>query len=232
MGLFGSKQLPSTSYGYRPPPEATAKGWVCTNPDCGNSEHEYVRRWPKACTTCGSNTDPLFQPPWEHDAEGVELRWILQNDPERGGGFYRDRWPVWQFKDAAGRGDRAAMARARTDARSHATQRMATASWWGPGAVYFQLVWIALQVHDLDGAADDLCEWLKVSSADDVENNNTNRTNCRQVIDSASRFLAEPGGLSHPRAPEIRRGCLQLAEGAYPILNRDLQNAIAMMSRR
>lgn len=149
MGLFGPKQLPTTSYGYRPPSNAVAKGWVCTNADCGSSEHEYVRRWPKACTKCGANTDPLFELPWEHDAEGVQLRWILQNDPQRGGGFYRDRWAAWQFKDAALRGDGTAMANARAEARSYVTQRMAAASWWGPGNVYFDLVWIALEVHDL-----------------------------------------------------------------------------------
>jgi hypothetical protein len=230
VGSFGPKQLPTTSYGYRPPPDATAKGWVCTSIDCGVSEHEYVRRWPKACTMCGSNTDPLFELPWEHDAEGIQLQWILHKDPERGGGFYRDQWAVWQFKDAALRGDRTAMASARADARSYATQRMATASWWGPGNVYLHLVWVALQVHDLDGAADDLCRWLNASSANDVENNNTNRTNCRQVIDSVRRFLAEPGGAAHPRFAEIRRRCLELAEGAYPILNRDLQNTVAMMA--
>jgi hypothetical protein len=231
MVLFGRKPLPVTSYGYQPPPEATAKGWVCTNSDCGVSEHEPVKRWPKACNSCGSSTDPLFNQPWEHDAEGIELQWILHNDPKRGGGFHQDRWEVWQFRDAALRGDNAGMSRARVRVRSYAADRMARDSWWGPGDVFFFFVWIGLQVDDLNGAADDLCHWLSLSSSEDVENDNTNRTNCRQVIDSAARFLAAPGGGTHPRAPEIRQGCVKLAEGAYQVLNRDQQNAVTIMAR-
>lgn len=230
MGFFGAKPLPGTSYGYQPPPGATAKGWGCTNRDCGISEHEFVKRWPKACPSCGSATDPLFNEPWAHDAEGAELQWILRNDPGRGGGFHQDQWEVWQFKDAAMRGDAKAMVEARARARSYANARMASQEWWGPGDVYFHFVWVALEIGDLNGAADDLCHWLSVSTSHDAENNNTNRTNCRQVIDSSARFLATPGGATHPRAAEIQQGCLRLAEGCYQVLNRDLQSAVARMA--
>jgi hypothetical protein len=230
MGLFGPKPLPPTSYGYRPPPEATAHGWTCTNWDCGRSEHEPVRRWPKACTACGGPADPLFDQPWEHDAEGVELQWLLAEHPERGGGFYQDRWEIWQFKDAVRRADSAWVAQARARARTYAVGRRAD-KWWGPGSVFFHLVWVGLEVGDLDGAADDLTYWLSISNSEDVENDNTNRTNCRQVIEMAGRLLAAPGGASHPRAPEVRQCCLKLAEGAFPILTRDQQNAVLQMAR-
>jgi len=230
MALFGAKPLPGTSYGYQPAQGATAHGWVCSNLDCGTAEHEPVRRWPKACSQCGSPTDPLFDEPWKHDAEGIELQWLIRTHPERGGGFHHDQWEVWQFKDAARRGDHAALASARARARTYAAER-AKDTWWGPNSIFFYFVWTGLEVGDLNGAADDLCYWISISSSDDVENDNTNRTNCRNLIDMAARFLAAPGGSSHPRAPEIRHGCVKLAEGAFQVLNRDQQNAVTLMAR-
>lgn len=231
MGLFSPKPLPVTSYGYRPTLGATAKGWICTSPDCGRSEHEPVRRWPKPCSACGAPADPIPDAAWSHDAEGAELQWILTHDPDRGGGFHHDQWQIWQFKDAALRGDRQALAAARTDARNYVGQRLGSSPWWSPGSVYFQLVWLALEFGDLDGAADDLRHWLDTTQADDVENDNGRRTNCRQVIDSTVRFFATPGASQHDRAAEIRSGCLRVAEGAYPILSRDLQAAVTAMAR-
>lgn len=131
MGLFGPRPLPRTSYGYSPPLGATARGWVCTSGDCGTSQHEQVRRWPKACTSCGAAADPLFDGPWKHEAEGVEVQALLREDPMRDGGFQADRWVVWRFRDAVLRGDRAATAETRASARSHTAQRMAD-SWWAP----------------------------------------------------------------------------------------------------
>jgi hypothetical protein len=160
----------------------------------------------------------------------VELQWILREHPERGGGFYEDQWEVWQFRDAALASDSRRLAEARERARKYAAARTAD-SWWGPGGVFFHFVWIDLEMRDLDGAAEDLRYWLSISSSEDVEDNNANRTNCRQVIDMAARFLAAPGGASHPAAPEIRQGCLRLAEVAFPILNREQQDAITKMAR-
>lgn len=231
MGLFGPKPIPATSYGYAPPSGATAHGWTCTGEDCGVSEHEPVKRWPKACPRCGSPTDPLFDPPWDHDAEGVELQWVMRNQPEKGGGFYQDNWEIWQFKDAILRGDRAAVAQARTRARAYAQNKIATQDWWRAGSVYFQFVWYGLEAGDLDGAADDLVYWLSVSPTDDVESNNSNRTNARQVIDRTAAFFQARGGATHPRAPEIKQSVLNVAQGAYPVLNRDLQDAVARIAR-
>ena len=230
MPLFKPKSLPATSYGYLPPQAATAHGWSCTNFDCSVSEHEPVRRWPKPCAQCGAPTDPLFDEPWKHDAYGIELQWLLRNHPDRGGGFHQDQWQIWQFEDALRRGDRAAASQARDSARAYADERRQRDSWWGPGDIVFHLVWHDLEARDLGWAADDLIYWLSVSSAEDVENNNGNRTNCRQVIDMTARFLAA-GGSEHPRMPEIKSQCLKIAEGAFQVLNREQQAVVSQLAR-
>ncbi|TDP89613.1 hypothetical protein [Labedaea rhizosphaerae] len=231
MGLFGPRTLPVTSYGYQPPPGATAKGWVC--PNCGVAGWEPVKRWPKACDDCGSSADPLFDQPWEHQAEGFQIQWILRYDPTSSGGFYEDRWESWQFTDAAYRGDRLAMSQARGRARARAQWRLTVdSSWWPPSDIFFRFVSVGMEVNDFDGAADDLCYWLGISSPVDVDNNNANRTNCRLVIGSTSQFLALPHGASHPRAFEIRRACVALARGgAYSVLNADLQRSVSGMAQ-
>lgn len=230
MAFFKPKALPTTSYGYTPPAGATAHGWKCSNYECSTSEWEAVRRWPKACTRCGAGTDPLFDQPWEHDADGAELQWQIRDHPERGGGFHQDQWQIWQFKDALRHGDRSGAAIARSSARAYAVDRSHNDSWWCPGDIFFHLVWYDLEVSDLDWAADDLIFWLGLSSTDDVENNNGNRTNSRQVIDMTARFLAG-GGTSHPRMPEIKAACLKVAEGSFQILNYEQQATVTQLSR-
>lgn len=230
MAFFKTRSIPPTSYGYRPPPGATAHGWTCTNTDCSISEHEPVRHWPHSCARCGSATDPLFDQPWKHQAEGVELEWLIRNHPERGGGFYEDQWQIWQFKDALLRGDREHAGQCRASARAHAVKRIATDTWWAPGDIFFHLVWHDLEIPDFDWAADDLIFWLGVSSVEDVESNNTNRTNSRQVIDMSAKFIAA-GGSSHYRMSEVKAGCLKVAEGAFQVLGRDLQKMVTHLAR-
>lgn len=230
MGLFGPKLIPKTSYGYQPPPGATSHGWKCTNSDCRISNHEVVRRWPKACSGCGSPTDPLFDEPWEHEAEGIELQWTILHDPERDGGLTQDYWEVWQFKDALLRGDRAGIAQARESAQRYTRNKLSTVSWWFPGNVYFHYTWYGLKARDLAGTADDLLFWTSVSSVEDVENNNSNRTNARQVVDQADQFF-QAGGASQPKAAQIIQGVQKIAEAAWPILNYPQQDAVKRMTR-
>lgn len=230
VGFFKPKPLPPTSYGYSPPPGATTHGWVCTNRDCGRSDHEAVRRWPKPCPHCGAATDPLFDEPWAHEAQGVELQWFIRNDPERGGGFHQTQWEVWQLKDALLRGDQSRASQARARGRAYAQKRHEEDRRWGPGHMLFHFVWYDLEARDLDAAADDLLFWASLSSTEDVENDNTNRTNSRQFVDMTSRFLAN-GGARHPQAPAVKQACLRIAEAAFQILNGEQQNAVRQMAR-
>lgn len=229
--LFGSKPLPVTSYGYQPPHRATAHGWTCSNYGCGQAQHEPVRRWPVRCPSCGTPADPLLDQPWAHEAEGIELSWAVSHHPERGGGFAQERLLGWKLKDALLGGDVPAAQAARAAIHSHAAQRAREDRWWSPSYLFNSPVKDALAAGDIDGAADDLCVWLGLSTGDNAEEDNRNRTNARTVIDAAEKFFASAGGRSHPRAQEIRQACLRVAEGAFPVLNRELQAAITRMAR-
>jgi hypothetical protein len=226
MALFKAKQLPTTSYGYRPPPGVTAKGWSC--PNCGRAEWEAtVKRWPAICE-CGTAVDPTFNEPWAHDARGMELRHQMA-DPEKGK-YCEIYWPGWHFKDSALKGDRTGMFQARAEAKEISVERIQD-SWWIPGGVWFPLLWEELETNELDSAAEDLSYWLSISTSENVEDDNTNRTNCRQAIDMVLRFTAKPGTSNHPLMPQIRSSCLELAAGAFSVLNNELQAGVNRLAR-
>jgi hypothetical protein len=227
MPWFKSKQLPTTSYGYQPPQDATAKGWHC--PECGRSEWETVGRWPFICE-CGVATNPIFNEPWAHDARGIELKWNMAHGDEIDGGYSRSQWPGWYYKDSALRNNTPGMSEARGQAKE-ISQRMAQDSWWIPGNVWFPLVWNELEANDLDSAAQDVDYWLSASSSEDVENDNSTRTNCRQVIDMVLRFESKPGANHHSLWLKIRSDCLDLAAGAYSALNSELQAGVNRIAR-
>lgn len=232
MSLFGPKQLPLTSYGYQPPRDATAKGWECTNrEDCSAVEHVPPRRWPVRCPKCGHPCDPVFNEPWAHDAEGVELKREISNRPATRAEAVSSRLLNWEFKDAIRRGDRRSAAAARAAIRRYADEQHRRSPLWNPVFVLFFPVWNSLDAGDLDGAADDLCYWLSVSTGEGAEGNGNVRHNARTVIDMAAKFFAAPGASAHPRAPEIRKGCLRVAEGAFQVLNAQQQSAINQMAR-
>lgn len=229
MKLFRAKQLPVTSYGYRPPPGAHARGWHCISDGCGAVGDEVPRQWPFPCRQCGGPTDPALPEPWRHEARGTEIQHLLTHNIQDGG-FTEYQWPLWRFKEALRVGDRAAARQARGDFRDLDERWRSTEDWWVPGSGYVTLVWDALEAGDLDSAADDLVHWLSVSNSDDVENHNSRRTNCRQVLDGAMRFFGAPGGPQHPQAASIRQGCLALAAGAYPVLGSDVQAFVTRLA--
>jgi hypothetical protein len=229
MPLFGPKSIPATSYGYQPPLGATTVGWTCLTQDCRVSEYEAVKRCPKACPKCGSTTEPLFNLPWEHDAWGVELQYKIRNNAE-GLGFYEDLWEVRPFEDAVLSGHRESMARVRASVRAYAQKKLSTESWWFPGNIFFHFTWTDIKTPDLDGGAEDLIYWINVSSVEDVENDNSNRTNSHQVIDQADEFL-QAGGSNNPKAAGIKQGALRIAKAARTILNNPQQDAVKRMQR-
>lgn len=215
QALLRLRLLPLTSYGYQPPPEATAHGWRCANYDCGAA----VRRW-RRCRLCGWPADPEFDEPWAHEALGVQLSWQVSNYPERGAGIPRERLLEWRLKDALLRHDDRAAAAARAAMRDYADEQRT--SWWNPGSMLRLAVFDALDLGDLHGAAEDLCFWLEVSGGAPVEDSwgagwaeigHSALANAKPLMDAVIAFLAAPGGEAHPRAPEIRKGALRVAGG-------------------
>jgi hypothetical protein len=202
------RPLPRTSYGYQPPPQATARGWRCANQDCGAP----VRRWPRRCRLCGWHADPEFDEPWAHAALGAELSWRVRHYPDSAG-VPQERLIEWRLKDALLCQDRPAAAVARRAMHDHIRTRQAADSWWNPGFLLGLAVFDAIQFGDLDGAAADLCCWLGVFGGDHTGESRGWLANARSVMNAGVAFLTTPGGEDHPRAAEIRKGCLRVAGG-------------------
>ena len=234
MPLPRTAPLPQTSYGYRPPREAIAQGWKCSNPnDCGRADSHRIRRWPMRCPGCGWPADPVFAPPWEHDALGVELKWQIGHDTnEYSLLIARERLMAWLLNDARLRGDAAGAAAARTALHRYVDRQVKEGEWWNYSFTLAPAVREGIDAGDLDGAAMDLCFWLSISTGENAAEENEVRANARSVIGSAAAFLSAPGGSAHRHAAEIRAGCLRIAEGAFPELNRELQAAVMRMARQ
>lgn len=202
--------LPRTSYGYQPPPEATAHGWRCANHNCGAA----VRRWPRRCRLCGWPADPEFDEPWAHEALGVELTWRIRRFPKSGAGIPQERHMEWYLKDALLRQDGSAAEAARQAMRAYIGSRQAEDTWWNPGLLLGLAVFDSIDLGDLDGAADDLCFWAEVFVDDHTADGlPSSLASAKSVMNAAVAFLAAPGGEEHPRAAEIRKGCLRVAGG-------------------
>jgi hypothetical protein len=162
----------------------------------------------------------------------VELNWQVRNDPSEGARVIaRERIMVWQLTDALQRRDASAASAARGTLRAYVSAQERAGSPWDPGFTFVSAVREGLDAGDLDGAADDLCFWLSVSTGEGAADDYRVQINAKSVISTGAKFLAAPGGTTHPRAPEIRNGCLRVAEGAYAELSRDLQDAITRMAR-
>jgi hypothetical protein len=234
MPFIRPAPLPPTSYGYRPPRAATASGWTCTNRNgCGQSDNRRVRRWPARCPSCGWPADPLFDPPWEHDALGVDLKWQIEHDTnEYDLQIARERLIAWLLNDARLRGDAAGVAAARTALHRYVAQQVKEGNWWNPSFTLAQAVHEGIDAGDFDGTAQDLCFWLGISTGENAAKENDIRANARSAISSGAAFLGAPAGVASRHAPEIRAGCLRIAEGAFPELNRELQAAIMQMARQ
>lgn len=227
MGLFSRRPQtwPPTSYGYSAPTGALARGWTCFSESCGTTEYELVRRWPKACSRCGSPTDPRFEEPWAHEAQGVEMRFMAAR--EEGGGFYRDQVFIWDYRDAVVRGDDDAAARARAAGQAHTEQRLASdGAWWGPGTISYPIFLAAMEAGRLGDAGGELAAWTAVVPTTDLEANNGRRTNIRSVIDASVRFLETPRSASHPTAAQLRERLPHWAHAAREVLTADNRDGL------
>lgn len=219
MGIFSRrKAIPVTSYGYMPPVEATACGWECSNLDCARTETEAVRKWPLLCTDCRSPADPLFDEPWSHDAEPIRLRWRIGRVDGYSRTLYQAQLLVWHYKDALMDSDESRLAEARQDARKFIAENVSESQYFIPGGVLYPFVHLSLQCLLFDEAVEDLLYWNSISVADEVESDNTQRTNVRQLLASCQSFLAHPGARLHPMRNEIVSTARMLAHQAQNVL--------------
>lgn len=209
VALLRLRPLPKTSYGYQPPPQATARGWRCANQDCGATVRHRARR----CRLCGWPADPEFDEPWAHEALGAELSWRVRQFPKKGGGFQQERLIEWRVRDALRRRDWSSAAAARTAMHDYIRSRQAEDNWWDPAFLLGLAVFDAIELGDLDGAASDLACWLAAFSDDRPAESHRSLANAKSVMNAAVAFLAAAGGEDHPRAAEIRKGCLRVAGG-------------------
>ncbi len=129
------------------------------------------------------------------------------------------------------RGDTAGVAAARTALHRYVGRQVKEGEWWNSSFTLFPAVREGIDAGDFDGAAQDLCFWLSISTGENAAEDNDVRANARSVISSGAEFLSAPGGSASRHAAEIRAGCLRVAEGAFPELNRGLQAAIMRMAR-
>lgn len=209
VALLRLRPLPRTSYGYQAPPQATAHGWRCANYGC----RAVVRRWPRRCRLCGWPADPEFDQPWAHEALGAELSWRARHLPGSGAGTPQERLIGWRLKDALLRADWPSARIARRAMHDHIRLRQAADSGWDPGFLLGLAVFDAIEAGDLDGAADDLSRWLGVFAGERREEDHGALATAQSVMNAGVAFLTAPGGEDHPRAAEIRKGCLRVAGG-------------------
>jgi hypothetical protein len=172
-----------------------------------------VRRWPRRCRLCGWPADPEFDEPWAHEALRAELTWRIRHSPKNGVGIPQERLIEWRLKDALLRCDWPSVAVAREAMHHYIRSRQAADSWWNPSFLLGLAVFDAIELGDLDGAAGDLCCWLGVLADDRDRESRGSLANAESVMNAGVAFLAAPGGEDHPRAAEIRKGCLRLAGG-------------------
>lgn len=213
MPLFGrSKQLPTTSYGYTPPPEATAVGWRCTSCWRAGETGDVPRRWPHPCVQCGRPADPTFAEPWAHEARGVELRHQIATG-EGMVGFPQADLAIWRCTDALRRGDHAGADAVRAEFWANdELGGKASRSPYGPS----QLVFHECREGDFARAAEDLLRWLDASRAD---GDAVERDNCKQAVGAAVRFLETPGGSAEPQAGAILERARTLGVAAEEYLS-------------
>lgn len=185
------------------------------------------------CPGCGWPADPVFAPPWEHDALGVELKWQIGHDTnEYSLLIARERLMAWLLNDARLRGDAAGVTAARTALHRYVGRQVREGKGWHSSFILAPAVREGIDAGDFDGTAQDLCFWLSVSTGENAAEEHEVRANAQLVIRSAANFLGAPGGSASRHATEIRAGCLRIAEGAFPELSRELQAVIMRMARQ
>jgi hypothetical protein len=184
---------PTTPFGYPPPPEAIALGWICGSGECQRQgDGAVVARWPRSCPACGHRvaTRELAEP-WQHAARRVEIDARLLRP--RGAGDLAVATAddlLWHVVDAlrASRPDLAERHRLRLG--SYLNSRAADDRGFDGAGHRWSVVQEALAYHRLDLAAREFTDWHRTT------------TGRRRLAHQVLAFLEHPGpGAAHPAAP-------------------------------
>lgn len=222
MGMFSkAKPLPSTRYGYVPPPGATAYGYECNNVNCDQmrSIHEPApRNWPVACTSCGDPMDPAFNEPWNWQSRGPWYRYMINNDPND---VYEGGLREWEFENAMFSGDISGAVKKFNDAWAW-MDTGAGGAYFPDAAPRFSMIHTALGAGQLDLAASGLTQWIGVfdvfgrdySTIDD-SNSSTDRHRAFNLLTCLLAFLDAPQGKSHSSAPAIDKAARFLGGATF-----------------
>jgi hypothetical protein len=163
----------------------------------------------------------------------VELKWQIGHDTnEYSLQIARERLMAWHLAEARRCQGAAGAAVARTALHRYVDRQVKAGNRWNLGFTLSQVVREEIDAGDFDGAAQDLRFWLSFSTGDNAAEESGIRANAQSVISSGAAFLSTPAGSANRHAAEIRAGCLRIAAGAFPELNRELQAAIMQMSRQ
>lgn len=221
MGLFSEKarQLPTTSYGYTPPAEATASGWQCNNVDCGTGDSPAPKRWPARCPLCGGSVDPEFNRPWKEEARGYRLQMLMDREGDKYG-VLEASIREWKYGQALAQSDFDRAEALRTETHTwlgkmseqipHFAEEAETRS---------MIVRHALAYGQTDAAADELSDWLAgvdvfhldtTHLGDNTDEGRQLRRTCFSLLPSALDFLATPSARSHRSAPLIDQAARHL----------------------
>jgi hypothetical protein len=232
MGLFSrnSPRLPTTTYGYKPPPSATAHGWQCNNEDCDTGDRPAPRRWPFRCPSCGGFADPDFDEPWHEEAHGLRLQMLLDRESDNGAGYVYEAgiW-AWRYGRALAAGDVPNSEQIRTQTSAWLAQTALAHPGFSTGSTHFAIVRHALDHGRSDKAAEELCSWYVSVDASDVENNSTASVNCRTLLHCQLKFLEDPQGARDPAAPQIAADARTLGSAIRRELSLDLEQRWARL---
>lgn len=226
MGLFTKRpvQLPTTSYGYTPPPEATAQGWQCNNEDCGTGDVPAPRSWPFRCPQCGGPADPAFDQPWREEARGPRLQMLLDRDIRDGRtgatSVYEAGIGEWKYGRALMKGDIAGAEEIRRQLSDWLSQPEQD---YSRPSTYGMIVMHALESGQTAAAADQLRSWIAYADTSDLANSNDKRVNCFSLLRNQLRFLEDPRGALDPAAPQIAADARALGAAIRPELPLDLE---------
>lgn len=232
MPLFSrrAEPLPATTYGYAPPHEATANGWICSSRNCGRAGDSVPRRWPFACPQCGAPADPRFNEPWAHYAQGPWLQHMIKTDPY-GGSIWQSKLLAWRYKDALQARDSERIHEASRDSRSYVENQLRADRSFDPGEVLFEIVWSAVEHGQMDVAAQELAFWREHLVTDGIEMTSSLRTACHRLLQCQLQFLEEPLARNQPASSTIRAQALELGDFLDNVHN-NLANNLASRVQR